>query len=125
MLRVCLSQAQHMIEAFASDAPEKSFTHRSTPRSEQIQSRSSRLVPRAILNDRAAEAESSRYGPPLAKKERKATHLSVRFTTDEHRAIERAAKVAKVAVSEWARAVILAASSSLSGGADTQRIQQS
>ncbi len=48
--------------------------------------------------------------PPLAKKERKATHLSVRFTEDEHRGVERAAKAAGVAVSEWARSVILAAS---------------
>jgi hypothetical protein len=63
--------------------------------------------------------------PPLAKKERKTTHLSVRFTTDEHRAIERAAKAAGVALSDWARGVILAASSSFSGGADTQRTQTS
>jgi hypothetical protein len=35
--------------------------------------------------------------PQLAKKERKATRLSVRFTTDERRAIERAAKAAGVA----------------------------
>jgi predicted HicB family RNase H-like nuclease len=55
--------------------------------------------------------------PPLAEKERKATHLSVRFTRDEHREIERAAKAAGVALSEWARGVILSASSS--GGADT------
>ena len=48
--------------------------------------------------------------PPLAKRERKATHLSVRFTEDEHRGVERAAKAAGVAVSEWARSVILAAS---------------
>jgi hypothetical protein len=48
--------------------------------------------------------------PPLAKKERKAAHLSVRFTEDEHRGVERAAKVAGVPVSEWARSVILAAS---------------
>jgi predicted HicB family RNase H-like nuclease len=49
--------------------------------------------------------------PPLAKKERKAAHLSVRLTLDEHKAAERAAKAAGVALSEWARAVILAASS--------------
>ena len=48
--------------------------------------------------------------PPIAKAERKATHLSVRFTVDEHRAIERAAKGAGVALSDWARGVILAAS---------------
>jgi hypothetical protein len=48
--------------------------------------------------------------PPLAKKERKATHLSVRLTEDEHRGVERAAKAAGVALSDWARGVILAAS---------------
>ena len=48
--------------------------------------------------------------PPLAKKERKATHLSVRFTEDEHRSVERAAKAAGLALSEWARSVIIAAS---------------
>jgi uncharacterized protein (DUF1778 family) len=63
--------------------------------------------------------------PPLAKKERKATHLSVRLTADEHRGLERAAKAAGLALSDWARSVILAASSSLSGGAGTQRIQPS
>lgn len=61
--------------------------------------------------------------PPLAKKERKAAHLSVRLTADEYRAIERTAKTAKLAISEWARSVILAASSF--GGADTQRTQPS
>jgi uncharacterized protein (DUF1778 family) len=50
--------------------------------------------------------------PPLAKKERKATHLSVRLTEDEHRGVERAAKAAGVALSDWARSVILAASRS-------------
>jgi predicted HicB family RNase H-like nuclease len=48
--------------------------------------------------------------PPLAKKERRVTHLSVRFTEGEHRAAERAAKTAGVGLSEWARNVILAAS---------------
>jgi predicted HicB family RNase H-like nuclease len=48
--------------------------------------------------------------PPLAKKERKAAHLSVRLTLDEHKAAERAAKAAGLALSEWARSVILAAS---------------
>ena len=61
--------------------------------------------------------------PPLAKKARKATHLSVRFTEDEHRGVERAAKSAGVALSEWARSVILAASSS--EGAGIQRRPQS
>jgi hypothetical protein len=56
---------------------------------------------------------------------RKGTHLSVRFTEAEHRGIERAAKAAGVGVSEWARRAILAASSLLSGDADTQRIQPS
>jgi hypothetical protein len=63
--------------------------------------------------------------PPLAKRERKAAHLSVRFTEAEHRGVERAAKAAGLPISEWTRGVILAASSSLSGGADTQRIPQS
>jgi hypothetical protein len=59
--------------------------------------------------------------PPLAKKERKVTHLSVRFTEAEHRGLERTAKAAGLGLSEWARSVILAASSSPSGAADTQR----
>jgi predicted HicB family RNase H-like nuclease len=63
--------------------------------------------------------------PPLAKKERKAAHLSVRLTELEHKAAERAAKAAGVALSEWARGLVLAASSSFSGGVDTRRIQPS
>ena len=63
--------------------------------------------------------------PPLAKKERKATHLSVRFTEAEHRGIERAAKAAGAGISEWARRAILAASSLISGDADTQRTRPS
>lgn len=47
--------------------------------------------------------------PPLAKKERKAAHLSVRLTEDELRRIERKAEAAGVIVSEWARSVVLAA----------------
>jgi len=47
--------------------------------------------------------------PPLAKKERKAAHLSVRLTEDELRRIERTAEAAGVIVSEWARSVVLAA----------------
>jgi uncharacterized protein (DUF1778 family) len=47
--------------------------------------------------------------PPLAKKERKEAHLSVRFTAEEYRGIERAAKVSGVAISEWARDTILSA----------------
>ena len=50
--------------------------------------------------------------PPLAKKERKAAHLSVRFTEEELRRIERAAKDAGLAVSDWARGVVLSAASS-------------
>jgi len=49
--------------------------------------------------------------PPLAKKERKAAHLSVRLTEAEHRAAERAAKATGQGLSEWARAIVLAASS--------------
>jgi hypothetical protein len=59
--------------------------------------------------------------PPLAKKERKAAHLSVRLTLDEHKSAERAAKVAGLALSEWARGVVLSASSLPSGDAGTQR----
>jgi predicted HicB family RNase H-like nuclease len=47
--------------------------------------------------------------PPLAKKERKAAHLSVRLTEAEHRAAERAAKATGVGLSEWARNVLLQA----------------
>jgi hypothetical protein len=50
--------------------------------------------------------------PPLARKERKATLLSVRLTEDERRDVERAAKAAGVALSEWARRVLLSAASS-------------
>ena len=50
--------------------------------------------------------------PPLAKKARKATHLSVRLTEEEHRALERAAKTAGLALSEWARNAILSAANS-------------
>lgn len=63
--------------------------------------------------------------PPIAKKERKAAHVSVRFTEAEHRGLERAAKAEGLPPSEWARGVILAASLSLSGGAETQRIRPS
>jgi prolyl-tRNA editing enzyme YbaK/EbsC (Cys-tRNA(Pro) deacylase) len=59
--------------------------------------------------------------PPLAKKERKAAHLSVRLTEAEHRAAERAAKTVGLGLSEWARSLVLAASSASSGGAGTQR----
>jgi hypothetical protein len=46
--------------------------------------------------------------PPLKAKERKATHLSVRFTEAERRTVEKAAKEAGLPLSEWARGVILA-----------------
>ena len=49
--------------------------------------------------------------PPMAKKERKAAHLSVRLTEAEHRAAERAAKAAGQGLSEWARSIVLVASS--------------
>jgi hypothetical protein len=49
--------------------------------------------------------------PPLAKKERKATLLSVRLTEEERREVERAAKAAGVGLSEWARRVLLTACS--------------
>jgi hypothetical protein len=47
--------------------------------------------------------------PPLAKKERKATLLSVRLTEEERREVERAAKTAGVGLSEWARRILLTA----------------
>jgi hypothetical protein len=50
--------------------------------------------------------------PPVAKKDRKATLLSVRLTQAERRDVERAAKVAGVGLSEWARRVLLTAASS-------------
>jgi len=46
--------------------------------------------------------------PPIAKKDRKATLLSVRLTEIERRIVERAAKTAGVGLSEWARRVLLA-----------------
>lgn len=47
--------------------------------------------------------------PPIAKKERKATLLSVRLTEDERKTVERAAKASGVGLSEWARRVLLSA----------------
>ena len=47
--------------------------------------------------------------PPIAKKERKAVHVSVRVTADEYRGFERAAKAAELGLSEWARAALLVA----------------
>jgi predicted HicB family RNase H-like nuclease len=58
--------------------------------------------------------------PPLKARERKAAHLSVRFTEDEHRALERAAKAAKLPLSEWARSVILGAATG-AGGTQPER----
>ena len=54
--------------------------------------------------------------PPLAKKERKAAHLSVRLTEAEHRAAERVAEAAGMSLSEWARKTILFAA----GGSASQ-----
>lgn len=50
--------------------------------------------------------------PPIAKKERKATLLSVRLSAEERRDVERAAKDAGVGLSEWARRVLVTAASS-------------
>ena len=47
--------------------------------------------------------------PPLPKKLAKAELLSVRFAPEEKRILERAAKDAGVALSEWARRVLIAA----------------
>jgi hypothetical protein len=51
--------------------------------------------------------------PPLPKREKRAAHLSVRLTEGEHRGCERAAKAAGLALSDWARSVVLAASNGL------------
>lgn len=50
--------------------------------------------------------------PPLPKKMHKATLLSVRFSSDEKRALDRAAHDADASLSEWARRVLLSAASS-------------
>ena len=50
--------------------------------------------------------------PPIAKKDRKATLLSVRLTEAERAIVERAADKAGVGLSEWARRTLLAAASS-------------
>ena len=63
--------------------------------------------------------------PPLAKALLKGERLSVRLTREEFRAAEKAAKVAHVLLSDWVRSVVLVASSSPSGDAETQRIQPS
>ena len=47
--------------------------------------------------------------PPLAKKERKASPLSVRFSGDERRLLDHAAKHTGEKLSEWARRTLLAA----------------
>jgi hypothetical protein len=61
-------------------------------------------------------AKKPRMGrPPLAKKERKAAHLSVRFSEGEHHALERAAKAAGIALSEWARRELLRSAEKGSG----------
>ena len=54
--------------------------------------------------------------PPLPKKERKATHVSVRVTLAEYRTLERAAKLADVPVSDWVRGIVMAASLEKVGG---------
>ncbi len=63
--------------------------------------------------------------PPLAKALLKGERLSVRLTREEFRSAEKAAKSAHVPLSDWVRGVVLAASSSPSGDAETQRIQPS
>ncbi len=50
--------------------------------------------------------------PPIPKKLHKASLLSVRFSAEERRAIDRAAENRGVGLSTWARDVILAAVSS-------------
>lgn len=45
--------------------------------------------------------------PPLAKRDRKGRLLSVRFSDEERRSLEQAAKQSQVSLSEWARATLL------------------
>ncbi len=60
--------------------------------------------------------------PPIPRKERKATLLSVRLTEEERRAVERAAKEAGTGLSEWARRVLLAAAGPIAEAwADTKK----
>jgi hypothetical protein len=49
--------------------------------------------------------------PELAPERRKASTFSIRFTAEEREQIEAAATAAGVKASEWARRVLLAASS--------------
>lgn len=64
--------------------------------------------------------------PPIAKKDRKATLLSVRLTEAERRIVERAAKASGVGLSEWARRSLLAlASSAPSESRESEREQPS
>ena len=46
--------------------------------------------------------------PPIPKKDRKATLLSVRLTAAERKIVERAANKDGVGLSEWARRILLA-----------------
>lgn len=52
--------------------------------------------------------------PPLPKKLAKGSLLSVRFSADERRALERTANREGAKLSEWARRVLLAATASSS-----------
>lgn len=52
--------------------------------------------------------------PPLPKKLAKGALLSVRFSTDERRALERAATEGGTSLSQWARQALLLAAASLS-----------
>ncbi len=59
--------------------------------------------------------------PPIAKKERKATLLSVRLTEAERTIVERAAKKAGVGLSEWARRVLITEACGASSDATVAR----
>jgi uncharacterized protein (DUF1778 family) len=50
--------------------------------------------------------------PPVPKKLAKGSLLSVRFSESERRALEKAAELAGVRLSEWARRTLLAAARS-------------
>jgi hypothetical protein len=61
--------------------------------------------------------------PPVPRKLAKASLLSVRFSGEEKRTLDRAAKISGEKLSEWSRRILLAAAElePISPGPDTQR----
>jgi uncharacterized protein (DUF1778 family) len=55
--------------------------------------------------------------PPVPKKLEKASLLSVRFTADERKDLERAAERLGMRLSEWARRTLIAAASTVDNDA--------